>query len=193
MNKYNILTVIIVIIITYSILRIFFYNKEHYVGKQHLQKLKSNTGLNNDLTDLTNILQSVQDAKKNNPVENIKNNNFVYSANTCAMQLANQSNLFTNQMNDMVDDNKNILEQNIKKCDERETELSKNYSNVIKQKQNEITDLTYQISNLENALVDEKVLNNNYQKILQEKKLENNNLKQQLISNRTSIFDKNEW
>lgn len=116
---------------------------------------------------------------------NVKNNNNVMN---CSKLLANQSKQFSNQINDILKENKYILDENNKHCDIKEEELTTNFTNIINEKKNEITNLTSEISNLENSLIDEKIVTNNLQKELQEKNAEINDLKYQLISNRNSNF-----
>lgn len=116
---------------------------------------------------------------------NLKNNNNVMN---CSKLLANQSKQFSNQINDIIKENKYILDENNKHCDIKEEELTTNFTNIINEKKNEITNLTSEISNLENSLIDEKIVTNNLQKELQEKNAEINDLKYQLISNRNSNF-----
>jgi len=116
---------------------------------------------------------------------NIKNNNKVMN---CSKLLANQSKQFSNQINDIVRENKYILDENNKHYDIKEEELTTNFTNIINEKKNEIVNLTSEISNLQNSLIEEKIITNNLQKEVQEKNAEIDDLKYQLISNRNSNF-----
>jgi len=120
-----------------------------------------------------------------NLVSNPKNNTV---QNDCSTLLANQSQIFSNQLKDVVIENKKILDDNITQCTQKEEELTNNYVNIIDEKQNEIADLTLQISNLQNALEKEKILTENLDRKIQEKNITINDLKERLIFNRTTNY-----
>jgi hypothetical protein len=120
-----------------------------------------------------------------NLVSNQKSNTV---QNDCSILLANQSQLFSSQLKDVVTENKKLLDENIAQCTQKEEDITNNYLNIIDDKQNEIADLALQISNLQNALEDEKILTENLDRKIQEKKITINDLREQLIFNRTTNF-----
>jgi len=135
------------------------------------------------------IKKIVEDIKNNNKkliISNLKKhtNNIDYK-NDCLPLLNDQSTLFRNQMNNIKNDNNNLINANNDQYEAKKIQLKNNYTNIIKDKQANITELTYQISNLENALSQDMKITENLQNEMNNIDSKNNELKEELIYNRT--------